>query len=139
MTIFYTAPDIKRNGYEYLKANVATVHLCKDPAHDDDLATIQSKSILEAPFTSSDVGLMDTTTELVVTLNPKSGLDPSGTATDGGDGDGPLGDDIALVYVSTTKNLLAIDAKDRVIPNEEGDIVNIPAAQITVRQLKAVN
>lgn len=126
----FTKLVIKQNGYQYLKDNVAIAHLCKNPSTADNLATIQSKSIASAPVSSADVSFAASGNDLQVTINGKSGIDPSDTAA--------LADDIQVVYCSATEVLVSVDANDRDLTNDTGDTVDIPAAQIFVRELSAV-
>jgi hypothetical protein len=95
----------------------------------DTVAQIASKAIAQVSMAGTDVALTDSGNDLNVTINGKSGLDPNGTAT--------TGQDITVVYCSATENLLAIDATDRIITNETGDTVDLPAAQYTVPELVA--
>lgn len=126
----FTKLVIKQNGYQFLKDNVAIAHVCKNPLKSDNLTTIQSKSIASEAVTSTDVSFSASGDDLLVTINGKSGIDPSGTASDT--------DDIQVVYCSSTEVLVAIDANDRNLTNEEGDTIDIPAGQIYVRELTAV-
>ncbi len=126
----FTKATIKQNGYQYLKDNVTIAYLCKNPLAADNLATIQSKSIANATIAGTDVSFSASGNDLLVTINGKSGIDPSGTA---------LGtDNIQVVYCSATEVLVSVDATDRVLTNATGDTVDIPAAQIYVRELAAV-
>ncbi|AYA64317.1 hypothetical protein [Alteromonas sp. RKMC-009] len=130
MATFFTASAIKQNGYQHLKDNVTTAYLCKAPAKSDSLATIQGKAIAQAAVAGSDVAFSASGNDLLVTINGKSGLDPSGTAASG--------DDIAVVYCSASAPLVCVDATDRTITNNDGDTLDIPAAQIYVRELGSV-
>ena len=126
----FTALEIKQHGYQYLKDNVTIAHLCKNPLSSDSLATIQSKSIANATVAGTDVSFAPSGNDLQVTINGKSGVDPSGTALNS--------DDIQVVYCSATAVLVSIDANDRDLTNETGDTVDIPAGQIYVRELSQV-
>lgn len=127
--MFFTSTLIKQNGYQYLKDNVTTAYLCNGPLKADTLATIQGKAIAQAAIASADVAFSASGNDLLVTVNGKTGLDPSGVAANT--------DDIAVVYCSATEVLVCVDATDRVITNETGDTVDLPAAQIYVRELGA--
>ena len=129
MAIFYTSQAVKRNGPQYLKDNVTTAYLCIAPAKGDNIAAIQGKAIAQVALPGTDVTLTDSGNDLLVNINGKSGIDPSGTATSG--------QDIGVVYCSATENLLCIDATDRDLTNETGDTIDIPAAQYTVPELVA--
>lgn len=126
----FTKATIKQNGYQYLKDNVTIAYLCKNPLAADNLATIQSKSIANAAIAGTDVSFSPSGSDLLITINGKSGIDPSGTAL--------ATDDIQVVYCSATEVLASIDANDRDLTNEEGDTVDIPAAQVYVRDLTPV-
>lgn len=126
----FTNATIKQNGYQYLKDNVTIAHLCKNPSAADNLATIQSKSIANAAVSGTDVSFSASGNDLLVTINGKSGIDPTGTAA--------LADDIQVVYCSASEVLVSVDATDRDLTNADGDTVDIPAAQIYVRELGAV-
>lgn len=126
----YTAPIVKRNGPQYIKNNVTDVYLCIAPLVTDTVSQIAAKAIATTTYAGTDVSLADSGNDLQVTLNGKSGIDPSGTAADT--------DDIVVVYCSATENLLGVDANDRVLTNETGDTIDIPAAQYFVRALSAV-
>lgn len=126
----FTKATIKQNGYQYLKDNVTIAYLCKNPLAADNLATIQSKSIADAAIAGTDVSFSPSGNDLLVTVNGKSGIDPSGTAVST--------DDIQVVYCSASEVLVSVDANDRDLTNETGDTVDIPAAQIYVRELGPV-
>jgi hypothetical protein len=126
----FTKATIKQNGYQYLKDNVTIAYLCKNPLAADSLATIQSKSIADAAIAGTDVAFSPSGSDLLITINGKSGIDPSGAAL--------ATDDIQIVYCSATEVLASIDANDRDLTNEDGDTVDIPAAQVYVRDLTPV-
>lgn len=126
-TVFFRNPKISEFGYDYLKTNVTQGFLCIAPAADDTLATIQGKAIATAAYSGSDVAFsVDANKDFVIDINPKS-IAPTGVAD--------ALDDIAMVYCSGTEVLVSIDAVDRIITNNEGDTVQIPAARMYSRQL----
>jgi len=129
MATFFSASTIKQNGYQYLKDNVTTAYLCEAPTSSDTLATIQGKAIATATVASTDVAFSTSDNDLLVTVNGKSGLTPSGATTSA--------TDIAVVYCSDSEVLVCVDATDRDITNDDGDTLDIPAAQIYVRELSA--
>lgn len=112
------------NGPQYLKDNVTIAHVCKAPAKADNLSTIQGKSIASVAFGSVDINITTSGDNVVMTGNAKSGIEPTGTAT--------AGEDIALVFCSATEVLGCVDATDRIITNETGDTIDIPASQVTI-------
>ena len=122
----YASNNVLRNGPEYLKANVTVAYVCKAPAKTDTISEIVSKSFASVAFATSDINIAasDDGLDIVMTTNAKSGLNPSDTAAEN--------EDIAVVFCSVTENLGAIDATDRVITNETGDTIDIPAGQVTV-------
>lgn len=121
MNKFFKNFKLTQYGYQYLKDNVTTVHLCIDPLGSDSLATIATKSIASSAFGSGDVSFSNDGTNFFTDLNGKS-IDPTSTAAGT--------DDIAVVYVDGTEVLLMLDAADRVITNETGDIVAIAAGRV---------
>ena len=119
------APDLTlQNGPQYLKDNITIAYVCKAPAKADNLATIITKSFASVAVAGADVTIADSGDNLLLTINGKTGLDPSATAT--------AGEDIAVVYCSATEVLGCIDATDRILTNEEGDTIDIPAGQVTI-------
>lgn len=127
--VFFSSSNIKQHGWQYLKDNITTAYVCVAPAKGDSLATIQGKAIAQTAMAGTDVSFSASGNDLVVTINGKSGIDPSGTATSG--------QDIAVVYCSGTEVLACVDATDRDLTNETGDTLDIPAGQITVSELAA--
>ena len=112
------------NGPQYLKDNVTIAFVCKAPAKSDTRAQIVSKSFASVAVANADIGIAVNGVNVVMTTNAKSGLDPSDTAT--------AGEDIAIVFCSGTEVLACIDATDRIITNETGDTIDIPAGQVTI-------
>jgi hypothetical protein len=100
------------------------MHICKQPLKSDSLSEIQAKSFASVAFSSSDINIAPSGEDLLVTTNAKSGLDPDDVSD--------INEDIAIVFCSSTQNLAAIDATDRVITNENGDAVDVPAGQVTI-------
>lgn len=120
----FASDAVLTNGPQYLKANVTIAYVCKAPAKADSLAVIQGKSIASVAVANADVTIADSGDNITMTVNAKSGIDPSGTAT--------AGEDIAVVYCSGTEVLGCIDATDRILTNETGDTIDIPAGQVTI-------
>ena len=121
----HTSNEVKRHGYQRVQDTVAVAYMCIafDPA--DDLATIQSNSIAETPFTGADVSFVENGQMLEVIFNGKSDIDPTGTAT--------AEDDLVVVLCNTTSYLVVGDALDEAISNGEGDRVGFPQFKITVK------
>ncbi len=128
--IMYSTTDVKKNGPQWVKDNVAMAYMCIAPAKADDLATIVSKAIAQVAIAGADVSFTEVGDDLQVDVNAKTGIDPSGTAEDT--------DDIAVVYCSATVQLVCVDANDRTLTNVDGDTVNFPAARWFERELGAV-
>jgi len=120
----FASNAVLTNGPQYLKDNVSIAHVCKAPAKSDTLSQIQGKSFASIAVASADIGIAVVGVNVVMTTNAKSGLDPSATAT--------AGEDIAIVFCSGTEVLGCIDATDRIITNETGDTIDIPAGQVTI-------
>lgn len=120
----FASDAVLTNGPQYLKDNVTIAYVCKAPAKADSLAVIQGKSIADVAVAGADVTIADSGDNITMTVNAKSGIDPSGTAT--------AGEDIAVVYCSGTEVLGCIDATDRILTNETGDTIDIPAGQVTI-------
>lgn len=120
----YASNTVLINGPQYLKDNVTIAYVCKAPAKADNVATIISKSIASVAVAGTDISITVSGDDVLMGCNPKSGIDPNGTAT--------AGEDIAVVYCSATENLGAVDATDRIITNETGDTIDIPASQVTI-------
>jgi hypothetical protein len=113
------------NGPQFLKDNVTIAYVCKAPAKSDTLAQIIAKSFASVAVVNADIGIVTSGVNIVMSTPAKSGLDPSATAT--------TGEDIAIVFCSATLVLGCIDATDRLITNETGDRINIPAGQVTIQ------
>jgi hypothetical protein len=120
----YASDAVLINGPQYLKDNVTIAYVCISPAKADNLSTIQGKAIASVAVANADIAIADSGDNMTMTTNAKSGLDPSGTA--------PAGQDIAVVFCSASEVLGAIDATDRIITNEAGDTINIPAGLVTL-------
>ena len=120
---FYRDHDLIRYGYQRLPDNVTAMHLCIDPEATDDLATLEGKSIATTAFGAADVSFGDEgpTGTFFMNLAGKN-IPPTAPAAET--------DDIAIVYVSSSKMLLMLDAGDRIITNESGDIVAIAPGKL---------
>jgi len=120
----FASNAVLTNGPQYLKNNVTIAFVCKAPTKSDTRAQIVSKSFASVAVANADIGIAVNGVNVVMTTNAKSGLDPSATAT--------AGEDIAIVFCSVTEVLACIDATDRIITNETGDTIDIPAGQVTI-------
>jgi len=120
----FASNAVLTNGPQYLKDNVTIAHLCKAPAKSDTLSQIEAKSFASVAYAEADIGISVVDENVRMITNAKSGLDPSDTAVGG--------EDIAVVFCSGTEVLACIDATDRIIRNEAGDRIDIPAGQVTI-------
>lgn len=132
MTTRFSSFNFKKNGPQHLKDNINIALACKDLLKTDTYAQALAKAIATVAMTGTDVAITASGEDCLTTINAKSGIDPSGTAT--------AGDDICIAYCdpSGTEVILAVDATDRIITNETGDTVDIPAAQHYSRETTAV-
>lgn len=128
----FSNTNFKQRGPQYLKDNIDALHVCKNLLPTDSYAQMLTKSIATVAMTGADVNFAASGDDLLVTINGKSGLDPSATAA--------AGDDLAIANVNSAGSeiIVATDATDRIITNETGDTVDVPAQQITVKALSAV-
>jgi len=120
----FTSNAVLINGVQYLKDNVSIAHVCKAPAKSDTLSQIQAKSFASIAVASADIGIAVVGDNVVMSTPAKFGLNPSAIAT--------AGEDTATVFCSGTQVLGCIDATDRIITNETGDTIDVPAGQVTI-------
>lgn len=127
----YSNSDFKRYGPQVIADNADRIALVKGPLKADTFVQFQAKIIAEATMSSADVVFADSGNDLQVTINGKSAIDPTGTAL--------VTDDIAVAVYSTVqeKVYMVQDAVDKVISNDNGDTVNIPALVFYVREATA--
>lgn len=121
--------NFKLNGAQYVKDNATVIALALNVLKTDNYAAVTAKVIASAAMTGSDVTLSANGEDLQIAINGKS-IDPTGTG---------LGtDDLVVLIRSATEDILCLDATDRIITNEAGDTVTIPALITHVRELSAV-
>lgn len=129
----FTHAEYKEFGPNILKTAPANrVALVKNLAKADNYATFLTKVIADAALNAAtDVTFAASGQDLQVTVAAKTGIDPSGTAL--------LTDDLSVaVYNTTTEKVYVCqDATNRVITNETGDTVDIPALVAFVREYSA--
>lgn len=127
----YTHSDYKQFGPQVVKDNADTIALVKNPIKSDNYATFSGKIIAQAAMAGTDVNFAASGEDLQVTINGKSGIDPSGTAASA--------DDICVAVFDSVgqKVYIVQDANDRDITNEAGDTVNIPALVTYIREMTA--
>lgn len=119
MAIF-SSYNFKLNGAQHVKDNGKLLALAKNPLKADTYAATIAKVIASAAMTGADVALAPVGEELQITVNGKS-IDPIATAL--------IGDDLAVLIIDDVNEEIIIcqDATDRIVTNEAGDMVTIPA------------
>lgn len=128
----FSNQDFKRYGPDHAAQNADTIALVKNPVKGEAYSTFQSKIIAQTGLVAGDWNFAASGNDLQVTINGKSGIDPSGTAADT--------DDIAVAIFDSVGQavFLVQDATDRNITNEAGDTLNIPAMVFYVREVTPV-
>jgi len=122
---------VKQYGAQYIKDNADKIALALDVLKADTHVQATNKVIASASMTGADVTLAANGEDLEITINGKS-IDPVATAD-------AIDDLVVLIFNDTgTEVLLCLDATDRIITNDAGDTVQIPALQTFVRELSAV-
>jgi hypothetical protein len=127
----FSSFNFKKNGAQHLKDNGKLLALAIDVVKADTYEQASAKIIASAAMTSGDVALTEDNDDLKITVNGKS-IDPSSTAAANND---------LVVLVLDDENeevIICNDATDRVITNEDGDTVTIPAIVTFMRELAAV-
>ena len=125
---FFTSSNWKRKGPQHAKDNANAIILLKNPAKADNWAVVQSKLVAQATITAADISLTDVGNDLQVSVNGKSGVDQSATAEET--------DDLCMVIADTVNEevMLCTDANDRVVPNQEGDTIDLPGIIHTIKE-----
>jgi len=134
----FSSFNYKKFGPQYLKDNGNTVLLCKDLLDTDTYAQALAKAIAQTPMAGTDVNITEVAgRHALTTINAKSGVDPSGTVTQA-ELDAMV--DVSMAYCDSVVGtvILAVDVTDRVIVNEAGDTVDLPAGQSYSRALQSV-
>lgn len=127
----FSSLNFKKKGAEHLKNNGTLLALAIDVEATDTYAEASAKIIASAAMTSGDVALTEDGDDLKITVNGKS-IDPSSTAD--------ATDDLVVLVLDDVNEEVIIcnDATDRVITNEDGDTVTIPAIVTFIRETTAV-
>jgi hypothetical protein len=127
----FSSYNFKKNGAQHLKDNGKLLALAIDVLKADTYAQASAKIIASAAMTSGDVALTADVNDLKITLNGKS-IDPSSTAA--------ANDDLVVLVLDDVNEevILCQDATDRIITNEEGDTVTIPALVTFIRETTPV-
>ncbi|MDO6489284.1 hypothetical protein Q4503_16435 [Colwellia sp. 6_MG-2023] len=127
----FSSFNFKKNGAQHLKDNGKLLALAIDVVKADTYAQASAKVIASAAMTSGDVALTEDNDDLKITVNGKS-IDPSSTAA--------ANNDLVVLVLDDVNEEVIIcnDATDRVITNEDGDTVTIPAIVTFMRELAAV-
>lgn len=128
----FSHADFKRYGPDRAQQNADKIALVVNPVKADTFAAFQGKIIAEDTLASGDWNFSASGEDLQVTINGKSGIDPSGTAA--------ATDDIAVaVYDSVGQTVYLVqDVTDRDITNQTGDTLNIPAVVFYIREVTPV-
>lgn len=127
----FSSFNFKKDGPQHLKDNIDIVLVCKGLLKSDTYAQALAKAIASTAMAGTDVSITASGDDCLTTINAKSGIDPSGTAT--------AGEDLVVAYCdSSSEVILAVDATDRIITNETGDTIDIPGAQHFSRETTAV-
>lgn len=122
----YSSTNFKRNGPQYLADNITQAMVVVGTVKANTFAQHQAAAIATFPLTGGDVAFANAGDDLQVTISGATGVDPSGTAT--------AGEDTGVAYCSATEVILVVDATDRIITNEAGDLIDVPAAQTFIRE-----
>jgi hypothetical protein len=127
----FSSYNFKKNGAQHLKDNGKLLALAIDVVKADTYAQASAKIIASAAMTSGDVALTADVNDLKITVNGKS-IDPSSTAA--------ANEDLVVLVIDDVNEevILCQDATDRIITNEEGDTVTIPALVTFIRETTAV-
>jgi len=127
----FSSDNYKLNGPQHLKDNGKLLALALNVLKADTYAQASAKIIASAAMTGADVALVAEGNDLKVTVNGKS-IDPSAT--------GAAIDDLVVLVLDNVGDEVIIcqDATDRIITNDAGDTVTIPAIVTYVRELSAV-
>jgi hypothetical protein len=127
----FSSYNFKLHGAQHLKDNSSLMALAIDVSKTDTYAQTTAKVIASAPMTGSDVQLEPDNDDLKITANGKS-IDPTSTAE--------ASNDLVVLFLDETNEEVIVcqDATDRVITNEDGDTVAIPAVIAFVRELTKV-
>lgn len=127
----FSSYNYKLKGAQHLKDNGKLLALAKDVVKADTYAQATAKIIASEAMTGSDVILAPEANDLKVIVNGKS-IDPTATAA--------ADEDLVVLVLDNINEevILCQDAADRVITNEDGDTVVIPAIVTFNRELSAV-
>lgn len=127
----FSSYNFKLNGAQHVKDNGKLLALAINVVKADTYAQASAKIIASAAMTGSDVALAAENDDLKITINGKS-IDPTSTAA--------ANDDLVVLVMDDVNDevILCQDATDRVITNETGDTVAIPALITYNRELAAV-
>jgi hypothetical protein len=127
----FSSYNFKKNGAQHLKDNGKLLALAVNVLKADTYAEALAKVKASAAMTSGDIALVAEGNDLKITINGKS-IDPTGVAA--------ANEDLVVLVLDNVNSEVIIcqDATDRVITNEAGDMVTIPALITHVRELSAV-
>lgn len=127
----YSSYNFKLNGAQHVKDNGKLLALAKNPLKAETYAATIAKVIASAAMTGADVTLSANVEDLQITVNGKS-INPTNTAL--------ISDDLAVLVIDNVNEeiILCQNATDRVVTNDDGDTVAIPALVTYIRESTAV-
>lgn len=127
----FSSYNFKLKGPQHLKDNGNLIALALNVVKTDTYAQASAKVIASAAMTSSDVALAAEGDDLKMTINGKS-IDPSAT--------GDITDDLVTLVLDSANDevIFCQDATDRIVTNDAGDTVAIPALITFIREATAV-
>ena len=127
----FSSYNFKKNGAQHLKDNSTLFALAVGVLKTDTYAQAVAKVKASAVMTGADVTLAANGNDLEITINGKS-IDPTGTAA--------ANEDLVVLCLDDVNDevILCQDAADRIITNENGDMVTIPALITHIRELTQV-
>lgn len=129
--MIFSSYNFKLKGAQHLKDNGNLLALAVDVVKAETYAETMAKVIASEAMTGADIALIPNGEDLQVTINGKS-IDPIATAD--------INQDLVTLAIDTVNEeiIICVDATDRIITNEDGDMVVIPAIITNVRELSAV-
>lgn len=124
----YSSSNRKKYGAQYVKDNADIIAIAINPLKTDTYTATMAKVIAQAAMTSGDVAITDSGDDLLSTINGKS-IDPTSTAA--------ANNDLVVLIINSAGSeiIQCMDATDRIITNETGDTVTIPAMLTYEREL----
>jgi hypothetical protein len=124
----FSSYNFKLKGAQHVKDNGNLLALAVDVVKAETYAQTMAKVIASEAMTGADIALAPNGEDLQITVNGKS-IDPTATAA--------ANQDLVTLAIDTVNEeiIICVDATDRIITNEDGDMVVIPAIITNVREL----